>query len=77
MIVNAEDLNGAALDWMIAKFMKNELLMDGIREGLSGAVSPSTDWSVGGPIISPRRWSSVIALTTGNGLPSTSAFARI
>jgi len=57
MKIETSELQGAALDWAVAKceFVEVEYLEDGITQCLlqkpSGRYAPSTDWAQGGPII--------------------------
>lgn len=59
MQVNTKELNGAALDWAVAK-IEGVALVDGCiftkdPDEEQVLYSPSTDWSQGGPIIERER----------------------
>ena len=63
MKIKTQDLIGPALDWAVAKCesVEVEYINDGITRCLlrvspcTGRLSPSTDWSQGGPIIEQER----------------------
>ena len=49
--MRTSELQGAALDWAVAKcegLMQGQIAIDGVTHGF---YKPSTDWSQGGPII--------------------------
>lgn len=61
MKIKTSELEGAALDWAVAKavgqdftsflWIKTDLLCDRTGEWIEDQWSPSTDWSQGGPLI--------------------------
>ncbi len=61
MMIKTSDLQGAALDWAVAKaegFTPNQAWAHGkvaLWKGKACKYSPSTDWSQGGPIIERER----------------------
>jgi hypothetical protein len=55
MKVKTSELQGAALDWAVAKcegLMQGQIAIDGVTRGF---YKPSTDWAQGGPIIEREK----------------------
>jgi hypothetical protein len=53
--MKTSELQGAALDWAVAKcegLMQGQIAIDGVTRGF---YKPSTDWAQGGPIIERER----------------------
>jgi hypothetical protein len=53
--MRTSELQGAALDWAVAKckwLMQGQIAIDGVTQGF---FEPSTDWSQGGPIIEREK----------------------
>lgn len=64
MKIKTSELQGAALDWAVAKcegLMQGQIAVDGVSRGF---YKPSTDWAQGGPIIEREK----ISVLRGNDL---------